>query len=444
VHWRLYETIREISLSGSLMKSLNNRILIVDDDPGVRNSIRDVLKPPVLNELLSKGASLFDTGSKQPIPQKKDDPYNLRFVENGMEAIQAVLEACQSHEPYAAAFMDMKMPGPNGAETSRRIWEIDPDIKIVIITAFSEYSEDEIVQITGRDDIFYLRKPFSSGEIKQFARALTRQWNLEKQKAELTQKLTETRDHEIKIAAQIQQSLLLEKGPNDFSGLEISQLTIPSQSVDGDFYDFIQLDEKRLDVIVGDVMGKGIPAAILGAAIKNKITRSLNQIVLDSTDKRIPGPETIVTRVQSEMITQLEEVERFVTLCYARFNMAKSIFSFVDCGHMRTIHYIGASSTCRLHQGHNMPIGFPEKQPFQRVDVPFSSGDLFLFYSDGLVEAKDSENELFGEDQLVELVQHNATVTPAELIQIIHKTIMDFARTDQLGDDFTCVAIKIV
>ena len=83
----------------------------------------------------------------------------------------------------------MKMPGIDGAETVKRIWSLDPDIKAVIVTAYSEFTPDDIVRVTGRDDIFYLRKPFNPEEIRQFALALTNQWNLEYEKRLLSHKL---------------------------------------------------------------------------------------------------------------------------------------------------------------------------------------------------------------------------------------------------------------
>ena len=88
-------------------------------------------------------------------------------------------------EPFAVAFIDMKMPGIDGATTAKKIWELDPEIKIVIVTAFGECSPDDIVTIVGRDDLFYLNKPFNQGEIKQFTRALLEQWNLAAEREKL-------------------------------------------------------------------------------------------------------------------------------------------------------------------------------------------------------------------------------------------------------------------
>lgn len=166
----------------------NNRILIVDDDPGVRDSYKEILCPVPKEDVLSKGASLFD-GPIQDIVSIPWKQYDLTMAEKGEKGIKAVKKAIEEKSPLALAFIDMKMPGIDGAETSKRIWAIDPDIKIVIVTAYSEYTPDDIIRVTGRDDIFYLRKPFNPEEIRQFARALTKKWNLEREKELLSSQL---------------------------------------------------------------------------------------------------------------------------------------------------------------------------------------------------------------------------------------------------------------
>ncbi len=165
-----------------------NRILIVDDDPGIRDSYEGILSPSHTNDVLSKGASLFE-GPKESAESASQNQYSLILTDRGAEGIQEVEKAIEGKQPFAVAFIDMNMPGIDGAETAKGIWAIDPDIKIVIVTAFSEYTPDDIVRVTGRNDIFYLRKPFNPEEIRQFARALTNQWKLERERELLSGQL---------------------------------------------------------------------------------------------------------------------------------------------------------------------------------------------------------------------------------------------------------------
>ncbi|SLM32519.1 putative Histidine kinase [Desulfamplus magnetovallimortis] len=188
----------------------NRKILLVDDDKGIRDAYMTILSEEKDSALISTGKSLFGTpehlfdkkssentdfNNKGEIVHKDKDKitnsydehkninlkpsYDLTLAENGTKAIEKVKAALEEESPFALAFIDMKMPGINGAETSRRIWEIDPDIKIVIVTAYSEYTLEKIIKIIGRDDILFLRKPFFNEEIQQLARTLTHTWNLE-------------------------------------------------------------------------------------------------------------------------------------------------------------------------------------------------------------------------------------------------------------------------
>ena len=167
------------SLKGSEKMTMdeNHRILIVDDDAAVREAYREILAPTERN-YLSDGDRLFGGGEAK----NRSLPYGIWEAKNGDEAVTLVREATDRGKPFALAFVDMKMPGMNGAETAREIWRIDPGIKIVIVTAYSDVTPDEIVQVTAREDLFYLRKPFNPQEIRQFARALCRQRNLEQER----------------------------------------------------------------------------------------------------------------------------------------------------------------------------------------------------------------------------------------------------------------------
>jgi phosphoserine phosphatase RsbU/P len=453
------------------MTDYNNRVLIIDDDSGIRDSIKNILSPPPLPDILSTGASLFEEqiNDVEPVPDSRE--YDLAFVKSGEEGIEFVEKAQEEKIFFAAAFIDMRMPGLDGAETSKRILLIDPKIKIVIITASPESKASEIVRVTGREDLFYLRKPFNPEEIKQFARALTNQWNLEREKEELTLKLNNanqqlikyaedlnntnlelkttneelaaTREHEINIAARIQETLLLGKLPRNLKGIQVEHLTIASQKVDGDFYEFYRLRDQSLDILVGDVMGKGVPSALVGAAVKRHFLHTLNEHLLSGGNTKIPEPEDIVSSTHDSMIEELEELETFVTLCYARFDLARFRCIFVDCGHMRTIHFHHDSCICNLLQGVNMPLGFPEIEPFKQISVPFKPGDLFFFYSDGLTEARNPQGNMYGEERLVDFIQKNAGINTRNLIDGIIKDVVSFSKSDTFDDDFTCVAVKI-
>ena len=170
------------------MNDNNLRIIVIDDDPGVRDAFREILTQPPSSGIAEKGAALF--GEEMPgLTSCAPQTYELTLTENGEQGVDAVRRALERHQPFSVAFIDMNMPGIDGAETARRIWVLDPNIKIVIVTAFSEYRPCDIIHIAQRDDIFYLRKPFNSEEIRQFANALTHAWDTEREREILSKKL---------------------------------------------------------------------------------------------------------------------------------------------------------------------------------------------------------------------------------------------------------------
>jgi len=168
----------------------NTRILIIDDDEGIRQTYLNILTPDPGTGILAEGMQLFGVEEAPPKPLPPVN-YEVCLAESGYSGLEKIKEGRQNQAPFAAAFIDMKMPGLNGAQTAKKIWEADPHVKIVIVTAYSEYSPEEIIATTGRDDLFYLRKPFNREEILQFARALTNEWNLEQKRAVLEAELKE-------------------------------------------------------------------------------------------------------------------------------------------------------------------------------------------------------------------------------------------------------------
>jgi two-component system, NtrC family, sensor kinase len=154
----------------------STRILVIDDDPGIREAYAAILCPAQASSIVSKGDVLFGSGKKEPA-NRFMAVYDLSIASESEEGIRMVEAAAIKKEPpFAVAFVDMKMPGMGGTEAVNRIWDIDPDIRMVVVTAYSECTPTDIMGATGRDDLFYLRKPFNPEEITQFARALTNEW----------------------------------------------------------------------------------------------------------------------------------------------------------------------------------------------------------------------------------------------------------------------------
>lgn len=248
---------------------------------------------------------------------------------------------------------------------------------------------------------------------------------------------------QIEIGSKIQQALLLGRTPKIVNRVEVGALSSASQSIDGDFYDFIEHNDSCLDVVVGDVMGKGIPAALMGAATKSEVLRAMSRSRSPLTRGWIAEPEEIVGSVHAELTKQFIDLESFTTLCYARFDLDTNQVCLVDCGHTRTIRYWRRVGACGLLEGQNMPLGFSEGEVYKQFSLPVEPGDIFVFYSDGVTEARNEDDEMFGESRVADCVARFNYLDAQHLVDRIKQEVISFTGTDHLEDDFTCLAVKI-
>ncbi len=316
----------------------------------------------------------------------------------------------------------------------------------------SERKLDRPILANGREvgqiDVYYLedgkekiqKEPFTREEstlINVIAEQLVKTIeNKQNQEA-----LDRAREVEVEIGSKIQQTLLLGIPPQNVPGLGVSAMTIPSQRIDGDFYDFFRQSDQCMDVLIGDVMGKGVPAALLGAAIKGHFVKALSDLI--PAAKTFPQPAEIVTEVHRRMVRELIELESFATLCYVRFDLVGRRGELIDCGHTRTIHYHQARQDCNTLKGYNMPLGFSEEETYGPLSFPLEAGDILFFYSDGITEARNRDGEFFGENRLMACIASNAGLEPDALIAEVRKAVTAFSETENFADDLTCVAVKI-
>jgi PAS domain S-box-containing protein len=255
--------------------------------------------------------------------------------------------------------------------------------------------------------------------------------------------LEQAREREVEVGFRIQQNLLLDQPPQDVPGLRVAALTVPSQRIDGDFYIFITHPNQSLDVIVGDVMGKGIPAALLAAATKSSFLKALSHLMALSKEGELPEPRDIVMLAHADVVRHLIDLDSFVTLCYVRLDVNKRALEMVDCGHTGIVFRHRASGICEVVHGDNLPLGVREGEIYNQVTVAFEPGDLLLFFSDGITEARNAAGEFFGAERLVEYVRSHADLEPAILVDAIRKAVFEFSGSVRPSDDLTSVAIRV-
>lgn len=157
--------------------SENRRLLVIDDNVLIHEDFRKILQPAPEVQCLEEARAAVFGGVAHPKPLMC---FELDYADQGQAALALVQKARQEDRPYAVAFVDMRMPpGWDGLETIEHFWAVDPEIQVVICTAYTDHSWEDIIQRLGYDDrLLILQKPFSSVEVSQLATALTTKWNL--------------------------------------------------------------------------------------------------------------------------------------------------------------------------------------------------------------------------------------------------------------------------
>jgi sigma-B regulation protein RsbU (phosphoserine phosphatase) len=237
---------------------------------------------------------------------------------------------------------------------------------------------------------------------------------------------------EMKLAYKIQMGLLPQAAP-DIAGYDICGRSIPAKDVGGDYYDFIPRGDDRLSICLGDVSGKGMPAALLVANIQAALRGNVLQ--------GLP-PEECLERSNTHLLTSMNP-DRFVTLFYAVLDSKAHELSYANAGHNRPLLFRALGEPERLEVG-GVALGCMDRANYAVGRVVLRAGDVLLVYSDGITEAIDKEESLFGEARLVSLVRANSGDTAERLIERIVEAVGDHAGELPQMDDMTAVVVKRV
>jgi serine phosphatase RsbU (regulator of sigma subunit)/predicted ester cyclase len=205
-------------------------------------------------------------------------------------------------------------------------------------------------------------------------------------------------EQEMRVARRIQQASLPEEVPS-LEGWQISPYYKPAREVGGDFYDFFELEEGRVGVVVGDATGKGIPAALVSEATSNML-RAVAQALGSSS------PGEVLERVNQTLLARIPP-NMFVTCFYAILNPMSGHLSYANAGHDLPYlrHHNGEAEELRAR---GMPLGLMPGMGYEEKETILQAGESVLFYSDGLVEAHDPDGEMFGFPRLRALVAEHA------------------------------------
>lgn len=245
-------------------------------------------------------------------------------------------------------------------------------------------------------------------------------------------------EEELRIARQIQMSLLPADKAMDVPGLRIAALCLPAAEVGGDYYDLLPLSEDRLGVLVADVSGKGTSAALYMAELKGLVL-SLSRIY-DSPARLL--------REANLILAANMDTRSFITMTYAVVDVAKGKMRYARAGHNPLIHFESGTGRTRILTPAGLGLGIDPGARFDQIlqeeEVDLRSGDVFLFFTDGLSEAMNGQAELFGEGRLSRILTESEALGTEEIREKILAEVRAFTGGAAQADDMTMVILKVV
>ena len=204
-------------------------------------------------------------------------------------------------------------------------------------------------------------------------------------------------EQELEVARSIQQASLPEEVPT-LEGWQISPFYQPAREVGGDFYDFFELEEGQVGVVVGDATGKGIPAALVAEA-----TSHMLRVVAQAFGPVSPGE--VLARVNQTLLARIPQ-NMFVTCFYAILDPKSASLIYANAGHDPP--YLHRNGNAEQLKARGMPLGLMPGMSYEEKETILDAGEVTLLYSDGLVEAHDPQGQMFGFPRLGELVAEHA------------------------------------
>jgi len=237
---------------------------------------------------------------------------------------------------------------------------------------------------------------------------------------------------DLETAASIQQGLLPDEPPC-VPGLEMSAFNLPARQVGGDYYDFVRCRDRELCFTIGDISGKGLPAALLMSAIQ----AGLRSVIPDR-----PGVSQVVARLNN-LLCEIGPSDKFSTLFMGLIDPRGRTITYTNAGHSPPLLVRGGRVQA-LADGGGIPLGIVPGMAYQSAEIALEPGDLLVCYTDGITEAMNERREMFGEERLEEACRRYAECGAAEFIDRVYEQVLEFTGDTAQHDDITMLAVKVV
>jgi phosphoserine phosphatase RsbU/P len=381
------------------------KILVVDDEPDLEVLIRQRFRKQI-----------------------RDDELRFEFAQNGVQALQKLEE----HRDISMILSDINMPEMDGLTLLEKVAERNnPALKSVIISAYGDMENIRTAMNRGAFD--FLTKPIDFGDLELTMRKTMQQLEVISSSLMVRDELVAVQ-RDLSTASRIQQSLLPKTFPPfpDRPEVDLFARMLTAKEVGGDFYDFYFVDDDRLAFAVGDVSGKGIPAAIYMAVCRTLLKAIAHQVA---------EPGEVLRRLNSLLIPE-SDAHTFVTVFYGVLNVRTGVVLYGSGGHNPpyVVRATGAVEQLPLCDG--ALLGKIMNVNFETKQLQLTPGDAMFLYTDGVSEAMDPDMNMYEESRLEAYL---ATAAGSSIQSLVQGSIADLKKhtRDALqSDDITVLTLR--
>ena len=388
---------------------MNSRILAVDDDMTTLELIKEVL-------------SAHD--------------FSVTAFTNPVEALDRI-----GKESYDLILSDYFMPQMDGSEFLNAVRKISNHLPFIFLTSNTDTQQAIMLLKEGADD--FVNKPFEVGELVFRIRRTIK----EKQNQRAIDLFNTRLAKDLEAAARLQRTLLPKPLP-DVRDVNFGWIFNPCDEIGGDLFNIFKLDNEHLGIFFIDVSGHGVSSALFSFALSKILSplpdqSSLFREYAENPDSASILPPGEVAKHLNNRFPLDTETEQYFTLLYGILDRKSQEFHYVSAGHPGIVYHAYNSSP-RIISVASPPIGFIPGFEYQEKIIPLSSGDRLYIYSDGIVEAGNKENQLFGEKGLTKALAESRNSPLKDTLQFLINGLNQWLGQTKAEDDISILGIEIV
>jgi len=388
------------------MNNGTSKILVVDDEPDLQMLMLQKFRNKV-----------------------KMREYEFLFAEDGVEA----LEIIRQNPELSLVLCDINMPRMDGLTLLHELLELKrDDLKTVMVSAYGDMENIRTAMNRGAYD--FVTKPIDFKDMEITIEKTLREIDRIYKSRELEEQL-EALNYDLDMAARIQQKILHQEFPvfPDDTRFDIYANMIAAKHVGGDFYDFFKFDDDHIAFFIGDVAGKGMPAAIYMAVCRT---------MLKAIGSEVEDPAECLFKVNNMLIPE-SEASTFVTVFYGILNIKTGLLRYCNGGHNLPYLLTKDGEVKTLVDVGGLLLGMFENAPYEMGSIQLSPGDTVISFTDGVTEAENEEEQYFDEERVVAFLDKNAHKSMTSQVKGLFLEVMKFVGSAAQSDDITVLSIRL-